>query len=243
MFKVNYQAGGRFDPPFMPTKPVPFFNGKYLEVMFEEADGQVAPNGPMSFEYMWKVDFDVELIGFAIEVSPMERKDNWELYVDNDPIPIMESIHVKLLPQGMYFIAFIPVAKGKTIKFVYRNIQPMEMKVVTLDLQFLRDEDIEAPVFISIDPEGWEIMEDQELQLTAIATYADNSFQDITNSISIKWASDTRAIAGVGEFTGLVVGKNNGIATVTATYRGLTATSEIVVTDTPENPEDPEDPE
>lgn len=68
-------------------------------------------------------------------------------------------------------------------------------------------------------------------QLTATVTYADGSTADVT--ADAEWSSSDDTVATVSE-TGLVTAVAEGSATITATFMGLSDTSDITVTNPPE---------
>ncbi|MGI8689633.1 MAG: putative Ig domain-containing protein [Thermomicrobiales bacterium] len=66
----------------------------------------------------------------------------------------------------------------------------------------------------------------QTEQFTALATYADNSKQDVTTQV--QWMSSNPNVATVDPTTGKVTGQSPGTVTITATLNGMTQT--IIVT-------------
>ncbi|MDX7901633.1 Ig-like domain-containing protein, partial [Aeromonas media] len=69
----------------------------------------------------------------------------------------------------------------------------------------------------------------QTQQLTATATYSDNTTANVTGSVA--WLSDDAATATITA-TGLLTGVEQGIAEVTASLDGITGnTIQVTVTD------------
>lgn len=126
MFSISYVAGGRFDPPFMPTKTEPYIKGNLME--FVEGSEQT-----MVKEFIAPID--MEFLSVAVASSRYYPKDNWDLKV-NDQV-ICESIFTKDLPEGIFFVATITVNKGDTITFTFKNVENIP-KFVWFNYQFLK---------------------------------------------------------------------------------------------------------
>lgn len=122
-FGVNYTAGGRFDPPFYPSKPLPFIKGHKLSAV---AGNNVFP---------YTVPYDVEFIGVAVSCSKYETDDHWSLKYGS--LTLIETSYTKDLPEGMFFTAFTTPKAGDVITFEFFNSG--EAKDVWFNYQFLRD--------------------------------------------------------------------------------------------------------
>lgn len=79
---------------------------------------------------------------------------------------------------------------------------------------------------IAITPIGPTVVVGGTKQLTATATFSDQSVQDVTSSAT--WSSDTPASASVSP-TGLVSGVAAGTATITAMFEGVSDTTAVTV--------------
>lgn len=124
-FGVNYQAGGRMDFPFMPTKTDPFIKGIRVPVT---SDIPVA-------KHTYTVTHDrAELVSIAMAASRYEDRDNWSLYV-NDRL-MMDEIYTKELPEGMYLMVLVKLLKGDRIRFEFENAS-LTNKSVWLNYQML----------------------------------------------------------------------------------------------------------
>lgn len=88
------------------------------------------------------------------------------------------------------------------------------------------DDDHEAPVSIAITG-GTSVNVGSNLQLTATATYADSSTEDITTDSA--WTTNSAGVATVGAATGLVTGVSAGTATISATHDDVVGTTTITV--------------
>jgi hypothetical protein len=88
--------------------------------------------------------------------------------------------------------------------------------------------DINKPLTrLSITPASASITVGSEtLDLTVMATYADNSTATVTNSVS--WNSNDDTVATVS-LNGVVTGESAGFVTITANLNGKTASSDITV--------------
>lgn len=123
-FGIGYLAGGRLDPPFMPTKVKPFIKGDTLQVSVMGAYRKDTP-----------ITLDGELLSVAVGCSMYEPKDYWNLYLDGDII--CETVYTKNVPEGMFFLAVIPVLAGSTLTFEFVN-NGGRAKYVWWNYQFLR---------------------------------------------------------------------------------------------------------
>ena len=124
MFNVNYQAGGRFDYPFYPTKTVPFIKGRRVPI-----DGDTK-------EDIYVVPYDMELVTVSIGASRYNDKDHWSLTVDG--VLIFDSIYTKDVPEGFYFMVVREVKPGSEIVFKFNN-DSGAYKTIWLNYQFLKD--------------------------------------------------------------------------------------------------------
>jgi len=124
-FVTNYQAGGRYDFPFMPTKTNPFIKGIRVPVTNDM--------GVATHTYIVGHE-RAELVSIAIAASRYEDLDNWSLYV-NDRLMI-DEIYTKELPEGMYLMVLVKLLKGDSIKFEFRN-SSLTSKSVWLNYQML----------------------------------------------------------------------------------------------------------
>jgi hypothetical protein len=123
-FGINYVAGGRFDPPFMPTKTEPYIKGQMLESI----------GGGIQRVY-FQPEVDVELLAVSVGASEYEARDYWDLIVDGRVV--CDTIFTKDLPEGMYFTAIIPVEAGKALEFVFHN-EGARPKFVWVNYQMLK---------------------------------------------------------------------------------------------------------
>lgn len=119
-----YMAGGRFDPPFMPTKTRPYTKGIRVEV---------ASDMPIA-EHIFTVTTDAELISLAIACSRYEDRDYWNFY--HNGTMMMDEIYTKELPEGLYLMVVVPLKVGDTLKFEFEN-KSFTSKAVWLNYQML----------------------------------------------------------------------------------------------------------
>ena len=122
-FQANYTAGGRFDPPFYPSKPKPFIKGHKISAMAGENT------------HAYNLPFDVEFIGVAMSCSAYDPDDHWTLIVDGEVV--VETSYTKDLPEGMFFTAFPSPAAGALVTFIFHNSG--RAKDVWFNYQMLRD--------------------------------------------------------------------------------------------------------
>lgn len=121
---ASYVVGGRFDPPFMPTKTNPYIEGIMIESKtMGKVDGYLT------------VGEDCELLSVAVGASFYEAKDYWNLYVGNQLV--CKNIFTKDLPEGMYFTAVIPCPTGTTLHFEFYN-EGGRSKYVWVNFQMLK---------------------------------------------------------------------------------------------------------
>lgn len=66
-------------------------------------------------------------------------------------------------------------------------------------------------------------------QLSAVIRYADGSDRDATQDANLQWNTDNPGIATVTS-SGLVTAAKIGVAKITASYRGIVASSRMTVT-------------
>ena len=103
-------------------------------------------------------------------------------------------------------------------------------------------------VDILITPEDETIAAGSTMQFSAVAVFDDDSTQDITNSMELTWESSDEATATVSNGLldkGLVTGVSDGEITISATYNGMTGSTDLTVETatlveieiTPEDPE------
>lgn len=87
-----------------------------------------------------------------------------------------------------------------------------------------------APKSLSVEPSSKKIASDQTVQLTATATYSDQTTEDISGTVT--WTSSDQSTATVSS-SGLVTAVKEGKVTITATVPGTTVsdTAEITVKD------------
>ncbi len=124
MFNLTYQAGGRFDFPFFPTKGVPFIKGRRVLVN----DGFV--------EDVYNVPYHMELLTISIGASRYNDADNWSLFIDGELI--FDTVYTKDVPEGFYFMVVKEVVPGSEIVFRFNN-DSGAYKTVWLNYQFLKD--------------------------------------------------------------------------------------------------------
>lgn len=125
-FQVGYVAGGRFDPPFYPTKQKPFVKGLTLPV----------PDGGGVHLLTYTLPTDAELISIACGCSRYDIADNWDVRVNGEVI--CESIYTKDLPEGMYLMAILQLEAGDRIDFYYHADSGVG-KQVWVNYQMLKD--------------------------------------------------------------------------------------------------------
>lgn len=110
-FTTNYQAGGRMDFPFMPTRTQPYIKGIRVPVT---SDMGVAEH---TFTITQK---RAEMYAVAIAASRYEDRDNWSLYVNGTLM--IDEVYTKELPEGIYTMALVKLLAGDTLKFVFKNV-------------------------------------------------------------------------------------------------------------------------
>ncbi|ANB66132.1 hypothetical protein GFC29_3809 (plasmid) [Anoxybacillus sp. B7M1] len=108
-FAVSYVAGGRFDPPFMPTKRFPFIEGIRIEMSSSE---------PVVV-HKYTVPQDAELISIAMAASRYYDTDYWGVKVNGKVLA--KSIYTKDLPEGLYLMVVVPLKAGDEIELTYTN--------------------------------------------------------------------------------------------------------------------------
>lgn len=124
MFNVNYQAGGRLDAPFYPTKPQPFVKGRRVAVASATVtDVYIAPQ-------------QMELLTMSVGCSKYNDQDHWSLVVDGKLL--FDSVYTKDVPEGFYFMVTVEVQPGSQLEFTYHN-DSGSYKTVWLNYQFLKD--------------------------------------------------------------------------------------------------------
>jgi hypothetical protein len=124
MFNVTYQAGGRFDFPFYPTKGKPFIKGRRVRIDADTA------------EDTYIIPYDMELLTISIGSSRYNDKDHWSLYVDGELI--FDTVYTKDVPEGFYFMVVREVKLGSEIVFKFNN-DSGAYKTIWLNYQFLKD--------------------------------------------------------------------------------------------------------
>lgn len=129
-FNVSYIGGGRFDPPFMPTKQIPYIKGFMIEL-----PGQI-----ISQTHEWVVPFDIELASVSVGASKYLPRDYWNVTVGEGAgaMTLLETIYTKDLPEGAYLMAIYPVTAGTKIKFRFVN-DSGSAKFVWINYQSFRD--------------------------------------------------------------------------------------------------------
>lgn len=141
MYENTHVLGGRLDPPHYPTFQIPFIVGNHV----------LAPSGLMS-EMTYVVPFTGELFAISIDSESYQNDDNWDLFVEGEII--CERVYVKRAPEGVNFMAFIPVFPGQVITVKFRN--EGQEKSIWCSLHFLKLGMIEPPptppVLPPIDP-------------------------------------------------------------------------------------------
>lgn len=123
-FMTAYMAGGRFDPPFMPTKTYPHIKG--IRVPVSGADPLVTD--------IYQVTQDAELVSLAIACSRYDDNDHWSFYINGKQV--CDSIYTKELPEGLFFTVIIPLKQGDELRFEFRNVS-QTTKSVWLNYQML----------------------------------------------------------------------------------------------------------
>lgn len=123
-FMTAYMAGGRMDPPFMPTKTYPHIKG--IRVPVSGAD-------PLVTE-LYNVPQDAELVSLAIACSRYDDNDHWSFYINGKQV--CDSIYTKELPEGLFFTVIIPLKQGDELRFDFHNVS-QTTKSVWLNYQML----------------------------------------------------------------------------------------------------------
>lgn len=126
MFNVSEISGGRFSPPFMPTKTKPYILGRLMNFTTDEVT---------TLEDTVTLPFDVELLSVAVGCSKYYPTDRWELTVNGEKL--FESIYTKDLPEGAYLMVVVPVAAGQAVTFKFENTEG-KSKYVWMNYQFLK---------------------------------------------------------------------------------------------------------
>lgn len=122
-FNVSYQAGGRFDFPFFPTKTKPFIKGRRLYVAGSNVYDE------------YTVPQDMEFMTMSIGCSRYQDTDYWSLSINGEVY--MESVYTKDVPEGFFFMVVTPVKTGDVIRLDYEN-RSGSSKVAWFNYQFLR---------------------------------------------------------------------------------------------------------
>lgn len=122
---IAYVPGGRFDPPFMPTKTNPFIKG--IRVPVTNDMGEAVHTYTIGHE-------KAELVSVAIAASRYEDRDNWSLLVNGKLM--MDEIYTKELPEGMYLMVIVPLKQGDQLEFRFKNAS-LTSKSVWLNYQML----------------------------------------------------------------------------------------------------------
>ena len=122
-FNASYVPGGRFDPPFYPSKPLPFIKGHKLSAVMGNN------------VHTYTLPYDVEFLGVAVSCSEYDLDDYWTLTIAG--VVIVESSYTKDLPEGMFFTAFPSPPKDAVVKFEFYNNGAA--KEVWFNYQMLRD--------------------------------------------------------------------------------------------------------
>lgn len=136
-FNISYVAGGRFDPPFMPTKQFPWVKGNIL---------QCTMSTPVSQVIEYSMPCDAELLSIAVGTSRYYPTDNWSFAINGKVH--CENIYTKDLPEGMFFMAIIPVKTDDKLQFTFVNDEKVA-KFVWFNYQFLKD----APADVPVEPD------------------------------------------------------------------------------------------
>lgn len=123
-FMTAYMAGGRMDPPFMPTKTYPHIKG--IRVPVSGADPLVTD--------VYQVTKDAELVSLAIACSRYDDNDHWSFYINGQQV--CDSIYTKELPEGLFFTVIIPLKQGDELRFEFHNVS-QTTKSVWLNYQML----------------------------------------------------------------------------------------------------------
>jgi hypothetical protein len=124
MFNVNYQAGGRFDTPYYPTKTKPFIKGRRVPIDSAEITD------------IYSVPYEMELLTISLGASRYNDTDHWSLKVDGELI--FDSVYTKDVPEGFYFMVVREVKPGSQIEFKFNN-DSGAYKTIWLNYQFLKD--------------------------------------------------------------------------------------------------------
>ena len=108
MFSVINLAGGRLDPPFYPTKGIPFIKGLNI------VSNQVGQHTEIvSFP------FDAELVAVSGACSLYQPDDYWNLSVGGELI--FDEVYTKNFPEGVFLMAVIKLPADTEIRIDFNN--------------------------------------------------------------------------------------------------------------------------
>lgn len=108
-FELSHIVGGRYDYPFFPIKRNPYVKGIILYAV-----------GSGVFTENVQFNEDVELVSVSVACSNYDIEDFWDMYVNGKPV--CENIYTKDLPEGMNFMAVIPLKSRQGIRFEFNNV-------------------------------------------------------------------------------------------------------------------------
>ncbi|TVR04352.1 MAG: hypothetical protein EA398_02270 [Deltaproteobacteria bacterium] len=109
---------------------------------------------------------------------------------------------------------------GQTLVRARLDVLEVEVEVVVSGV-------IDLPVIaLSVDPGSGAVAVGGALELTAVATFEDDSTRDVTTEA--EWSTSSASTATVE--AGVVTGRGDGVTVITASFGGRTATSVVTVT-------------
>lgn len=121
---ISYQAGGRHDFPFWPTKHKPYIKGFRL-----------VSRNPKD-EVVYAVKEEMEFFSVVYAADEYDGEDNWS--VDVNGKTVIETVYSKSLPEAINFSAIIPLRAGDKITFTFHN-DSNKPKEVYFNFLFGRD--------------------------------------------------------------------------------------------------------
>lgn len=125
IFQVSQVAGGRFDAPHMPIHTDPYTKGFLLEVDNEEKE----------FKHTYTVLEEMEMLSISVAASRYDFRDHWSLKINNGDKK--ETIHMKGVPEQIFFMVAHSLAAGDVLEFVFHNKSGTQ-KYVAFDYHFLK---------------------------------------------------------------------------------------------------------
>jgi len=138
---IRHAVGGRFDPPFHPTKMFPGFVGRHVSIPEKM-------NVPRSIKDMFFASHDVEFYAISVTSDSENFNDFWNLKVDGKVLA--RNIHCSKYDEGLYFQVAHPVRAGTEIVFEYNTADGQARNVEVL-FHFLTDDEVDLQIFGTTD--------------------------------------------------------------------------------------------